>query len=147
MRFKLQNALNKISVFSSTIHIPRISRNFSLHSGFWFQSLGRDNYTRPITYIMPTNYLHIGEFWYPMNYYLLRVYDSMMLISFPRFLMERLDTISNRFRIILKLFHEKKRIVTSYSSSKLHHLFIFFINLTSDFSVMNYSHKLLSILH
>lgn len=114
MRFKLQNALNKISVFSSTIHIPRISRNFSLHSGFWFQSLGRDNYTRPITYIIPTNYLHIGEFWYPMNYYLLRVYDSMMLISFPRFLMERLNTISNLFVKIslsnyLETFSRKKK--------------------------------------
>lgn len=127
MRFKLQNALNKISVFSSTIHIPRISRNFSLHSGFWFQSLGRDNYTRPITYIMPINYLHIGEFWYPMNYYLLRVYDSMMLISFPRFLMERLDTISNLFVKIslsnyLETFSRKKKnryIIREFETSSL----------------------------
>ena len=114
MRFKLQNALNKISVFSSTIHIPRISRNFSLHSGFWFQSLGRDNYTRPITYIMPTNYLHIGEFWYPdelLSFTCLRFYD---VISFPRFLMERLDTISNLFVKIslsnyLETFSRKKK--------------------------------------
>lgn len=82
MRFKLQNALNKISVFSSTIHIPRISRNFSLHSGFWFQSLGRDNYTRPITYIMPTNYLHIGEFRWIIIFYVFTILWCNILSTF-----------------------------------------------------------------